>query len=296
MSSKIRVQLTTLHMNTSNKTHKVAKPGDVALLISAQNKRFLVSLALDSKLETHRGILFHNDLIGTPWGSRVLSHLGSPFLLLQPSLADILIETRRNTQIMYPKDIGFILVTMGIGPGVYVLEAGTGSGSLTTALAYMVGTDGKVISYETRPEMQRLAQKNLERVGLSERVVFKMRDILEGFDEIDLDSLFLDVPNPYDYLSQARAALKPGGHFGSILPTTNQVSLLLVALKREGFGFIDVCEVLLRYYKPVPDRLRPTDRMVAHTGYLIFARSVADNGIEEERPHSPIDSLSDVSD
>ena len=267
-------------MNTPIESRKFAQSNDVALLISAQNKRFLINLANDSKLETHRGVLYHNDLIGLPWGSRVLSHLGSPFLLLQPSLADILIETRRNTQIMYPKDIGFVLVTMGIGPGVHVLEAGTGSGSLTTALAFMAGESGLVVSYETRPEMQKLAQKNLERVGLANRVTFKMRDIVDGFDETDMDALFLDVPNPHDYLPQARRALKPGGYFGSILPTTNQVSLLLVALKREGFGFIDVCEVILRYYKPVPDRLRPTDRMVAHTGYLIFARTIAEQVID----------------
>ena len=280
-------------METPIESRKFTQSNDIALLISAQNKRFLINLANDSKLETHRGVLYHNDLIGLPWGSRVLSHLGSPFLLLQPSLADILIETRRNTQIMYPKDIGFVLVTMGIGPGVHVLEAGTGSGSLTTALAFMAGESGLVVSYETRPEMQRLAQKNLERVGLANRVTFKMRDIVDGFDETDMDALFLDVPNPHDYLPQARRALKPGGYFGSILPTTNQVSLLLVALKREGFGFIDVCEVILRYYKPVPDRLRPTDRMVAHTGFLIFARTIAEQAIDASTSQTERDDLSD---
>ncbi len=276
-------------MTTPSESHKFTQPGDIALLISAQNKRFLVNLLPDSKLETHRGILHHNDLINLPWGSRVLSHLGSPFLLLQPSLADILIETRRNTQIMYPKDIGFILITMGIGPGKHVLEAGTGSGSLTTALAFATGQEGKVVSYDTKPEIQRLAQRNLERAGLSGRVSFKTRDIIDGFDEIDMDALFLDVPNPYDYLAQARAALKPGGFLGSILPTTNQVSLLLIALKREGYGFIDVCEVILRYYKPVPERLRPTDRMIAHTGYLIFARSTSEDIISSESTPSPED-------
>jgi len=277
-------------MNNNPQTQQVVMPGDIALLISAQNKRFLVNLTHGGKLETHRGILQHDDLIGIPWGSRVLSHLGSPFLLLQPSLADILLETRRNTQIMYPKDIGFILITMGIGPGSRVLEAGTGSGSLTTALAFAVGSTGAITSYDSRSEMQRLAQKNLERVGLSDRVTFKHRDILQGFDETDMDALFLDLPTPHDYLTQARAALKPGGYFGSILPTTNQVTMLLVALKRERFGFIDVCEIILRYYKPVPERLRPTDRMVAHTGYLIFARSIADDLLAPESSPSPVES------
>ena len=257
-----------------NAKNAFAQAGDIAELISAQNKRFIFRLVQDGKFETHRGYLSHNELIGKQWGTRVFTHMGSPFVLLQPSLADLLVETRRNTQIMYPKDIGFILIFMDIGPGKHVLEAGTGSGSFTTALAYAVGPQGKVTSYEARQEFQQLARRNLDRLGLAERVEFKLRDVAEGFDETNVDAVFLDLPNPQDYIFQAKQALKPGGHLGSILPTTNQVSTLLIALRRGNFAFIDVCEVLLRYYKPVPERLRPTDRMVAHTGYLVFARSV----------------------
>jgi tRNA (adenine57-N1/adenine58-N1)-methyltransferase len=259
-------------MNNNPQTH--AQPGDVAQLVSAQNKRFTIMLVPHGQLHTHRGILNHNDLIGLPWGSEIKSHLGSSFILIQPTLSDILLDIKRNTQIMYPKEIGFVLVNMGIGPGKHVLEAGTGSGSLTTALAYMVGAEGHVTSYETRPEMQRLAIKNLERLGLRDRVTFKLSDIKDGFDEVGVDALYLDVPNPHDYIAQVKVALKPGGPFGAILPTTNQVSTLLVALKREYFAFIEVCEIFLRFYKAVPNRLRPTDRMVAHTGFLIFARSI----------------------
>jgi tRNA (adenine57-N1/adenine58-N1)-methyltransferase len=270
-----------------------ARIGDIAQLISAQNKRFIFRLELDAKFETHRGYLSHNDLIGKPWGSRVLTHLGSPFVLLQPSLADILVETRRNTQIMYPKDIGFILVSMDIGPGKHILEAGTGSGSFTTALAFTVGPQGRVISYEARPEFQYLARKNLDRLGLADRVDFKLRDIAVGFDEKNIDAIFLDLPNPQDYIHQAKEALKPGGYLGSILPTTNQVSTLLIALRRANFAFIEVCEILLRYYKAVADRLRPTDRMVAHTGYLIFARSVVPEaaGFDQSEHRKGIENL-----
>jgi tRNA (adenine57-N1/adenine58-N1)-methyltransferase len=200
--------------------------------------------------------------------------MGAEYCLLQPGLSEILRETTRNTQIMYPKDIGFVLLMMGIGPGSTVLEAGTGSGALTTALAWAVGLKGRIISYDIRPEMQKLARKNLEKVGFLERVTLKLADIAEGFEEKGVDALFLDVSNPYDYIGQARAALKDGGFFGSILPTTNQVSKLLQALYQHNFAFPDVCEVLLRYYKPVPERLRPTDRMVAHTGFLVFARKM----------------------
>jgi tRNA (adenine57-N1/adenine58-N1)-methyltransferase len=256
------------------KINTLAQAGDIAQLISAQNKRFIFRIVPDGKFETHRGIISHNDLIGKAWGTRVLSHMGSPFVLIQPSLADILVETRRNTQIMYPKDIGFILITMDIVPGKHILEAGTGSGSFTTALAYAVGYQGRVTTYESRPEFQNLARKNLERLGLADRVDFKLRDIAEGFDEKNVDAVFLDLPNPQDYLLQAKEALKPGGYLGSIVPTTNQVSTLLVSLRRSNYAFTEVCEILTRYYKAIADRLRPTDRMIAHTGYLVFARSV----------------------
>jgi tRNA (adenine57-N1/adenine58-N1)-methyltransferase catalytic subunit len=155
-----------------------------------------------------------------------------------------------------------------------VVEAGTGSGSMTIALAYAVGAEGRVVSYEQREEMQNLARKNIHRTGLASRVDFKLRDIQAGLDETDADAFFLDVPNPYDYIPQVRAALKPGGYFGSIIPTANQAEILLRALRRQKFAFVEMCEILLRYYKPEPDRLRPTDRMVAHTGFLVFGRRI----------------------
>ncbi len=251
-----------------------AQEGDLAELAGLKHKYFIIELKAGGELQTHRGVLKHDDLIGLPWGSQVFSHLGSPFFLLQPSLADLLRDTPRNTQILYPKDISTILVTMGIGPGQHVVEAGTGSGAFTRALAFAVGAGGQVTSYEARPEMQHLAEKNLKKLGLEGRVTLKLQNIEQGFDETGVDALFLDLPNPFDYMSQVRACLKPGGFFGSILPTTNQVQRLIGALRQHDFAFIEVCEVMLRYYRPEPDRLRPTDRMVAHTGFLIFARPV----------------------
>jgi tRNA (adenine57-N1/adenine58-N1)-methyltransferase len=257
-----------------NVTSSNARAGDIAQLVGLRHKHFIITLQEGGKLETHRGILKHDDLIGKPWGTQVFSHIGSPFFLLQPSLADLLSDLPRNTQILYPKEIGFILITMGIGPGKKVIEAGTGSGSMTIALAHNVGAEGHVISYEIRADTQNLAKKNLDRVGFASRVDFKLRDIAEGFDETDADAFFLDVPNPYDYVSQVRTALKPGGFFCSLIPTVNQVEQLLIALRRERFAFIEVCEILVRYYKPEPTRLRPTDRMVAHTGFLVFGRRI----------------------
>lgn len=256
----------------TDRTH--AQEGDLALLAGPRQKHFIIRLTPGEALETHRGILKHDDLIGLPWGSMVYSHLGRTFVLLIPSLTDLLQNTKRNTQIMYAKDIGFIIMMMNIGPGQHILEAGTGSGALTTALASMVGPYGHVTTYEARPEMQKLAQKNIRRLGLDDRVTFKLRNITEGFDEQGVNAIFLDLPNPYDFIDQVRSALKPGGFFGTILPTTNQVTRLLSALHRGNFVFIEVCEIMLRYYQAIPEKLRPTDRMVAHTGYLIFGRPI----------------------
>jgi tRNA (adenine57-N1/adenine58-N1)-methyltransferase len=254
-----------------------ARDGDLAQLVGLRHKNFILPLKAGAKFETHRGILMHDDLIGKPWGTQVFSHIGSPFFLLQPSLGALLIDLPRTTQILYPKDIGFIFVMMGIGPGQKVMEAGTGSGSMTTAVAYAVGQEGHVISYEVKPDVQNLARKNLTRFGLESRVDFKLRDIGEGFDETDADSFFLDVPNPYDYTAQVRNALKPGGFLCCLLPTMNQVEKTLIALRQTYFAFVEVCEILLRFYQAEASRLRPTDRMVAHTGYLIFARKIESN-------------------
>jgi tRNA (adenine57-N1/adenine58-N1)-methyltransferase len=257
-----------------NLTSTQAQAGDIVQLVGLRHKNFIFTLTPGGEMHTHRGIVRHDDLLSLPWGTQIFSHLGSPFFLLQPMLGDILTNLPRNTQILYPKEIGFIMVTMGIGPGQRVIEAGTGSGSMTVALAHSVGPQGKVISYERRPEFQKLAIKNLTRLGLETRVDFKLKDIAEGLDETDADAFFLDVANPYDYMEQVRAALNPGGFFSALVPTFNQAEKLLHALQRNKFAFLEMCEVLLRYYKAEPSRLRPTDRMVAHTGFLMFGRRI----------------------
>lgn len=253
---------------------KVAQEGDLVLLMGQRQNYHLIPLIKDGELQTHRGILYHNDLIGKSWGSKVLSHKGNPFFMFQPGLEEIIRTTKRNTQIMYAKDIGYILLKMNIMNGSTVIEAGTGSGSLTQVIAAMIGDSGHLYSYEAREEMQNLAKKNLKRIGMEHRVTFINKNIESGFDQENIQSLFLDLPNPFDYLEQVKQALMPGGFFGTLLPTMNQITKLLVEMRRMQFVNIEVSELLLRYYQAEADRLRPTDRMVAHTGYLIFGRSL----------------------
>jgi len=254
----------------------LAQEGDLVLLISQDRKQFIVRLQAGGQLQTHRGCVNHDDLLNQPLGREIHTHLNYPFVILEPSTCDLISELKRTTQIMYPKDIGYVLIKLNITPGSRVIEAGTGSGGLTLAVARALGPAGRLYSYEVRPDVLRLAQKNLAGMGLADRVELKLRDVVDGFDETDADALFLDMRDPGSCLPQALAALKDGGFFGAILPTTNQVSDLLEAMEAQhSLGQIEVEEILVRPYKAVPARLRPMDRMIAHTGYLIFARKVS---------------------
>lgn len=259
----------------------VIQAGDLVEIVGRGHIHQIIQVDPEATIHTHKGLLKGADFIGKPYGSLVQSHNGNEFYALQPSLADLVKFLPRKTQILYPKDIGFILFNMGIAPGQRVLEAGTGSGSVTIALANAVGPSGRVYSYEAREEFQQLAIKNVSRIGYASRVDFKVRNIEDGFDETGVDALFLDVPNSYDYLPQVKSALKSGGFFASLLPTTQQVTLLIEALKRNRFGFLEVCEIMLRYYRADENKFRPSDRMVGHTGYLIFGRSLVDEASEE---------------
>ena len=255
---------------------KTVSFGDTVLFVTKDRKTFIRVLQPGGEFQSHHGVIAYDDLIGLPYGSRLKTHLGQAVWLLQPNMDDVIRHLRRESQIIFPKDLGYILLKLGIQPGVQVIEAGTGSGALTVTLAAMVGDEGHVYSYERRADMQRLARRNISRAGLESRVTFIQRDITEGFEQQGVHALFLDVPNPWDYLSQAWEALQGGGFLGCIVPTINQVLRLNEAL-HEGtrWFYIQVEELLLRWYKTIPARVRPDDQMVGHTGYLIFARALA---------------------
>lgn len=255
----------------------LAREGDLALFINLRDeKRYLVRLQAGGALHSHRGIIAHDACIGQAWGRIVRTQLDAPFLVLEPSTADLVKHLKRTTQILFPKDIGYILLKLSVRPGRLIVEAGTGSGGMTLALALATAPLGKVVTYELRPEMQALAMKNLDRHGVPPGMVdFKLRDIAAGFDETEADAFFLDVAQPWDYVAQVAACLRGGGFLATLVPTMNQVIPTIAALEAAPFGLIEMEELLLRHYKAVSTRVRPADRMVAHTAYLIFARRLA---------------------
>jgi tRNA (adenine57-N1/adenine58-N1)-methyltransferase len=252
----------------------VAQEGDMVLLVGEDQKRVLIRLQRGGQWHSHRGIIGHDAILDQPLGRVVVTQLGHAFLVLEPSTQDLIRLIKRTTQIIFPKDAAYIVQRLNLYPGRRVIEAGTGSGGLTLALARAVMPMGRVYSYEERAAMSRLAASNLERLGLLDYVDLRVQDVAEGFGEQEVDACFLDLREPWHHLEAVGAALKSGGFFGSLLPTANQVSQLLAALESHGFADLAVEELLLRPYKPVAARLRPADRMVAHTGFLVFARKV----------------------
>jgi tRNA (adenine57-N1/adenine58-N1)-methyltransferase len=221
---------------------------------------------------THKGFVKFDDIIGKEWGCSLTSSLGFKFTVLKPLLQDYIMKSARETQINYPKDIGLIVMFSGIGPGSIVVEAGTGTGAMTTALTHYVKPNGKVYSYEIREEFQRTAEKNLKRAGLINSVELKNKDITAGIDEDNVDSIILDLAIPWVVIPIAYTALKPSGTVVSFSPTIDQVVKAVEALQENGFVDIQTVECLMRGMQVERGKTRPHTLMTAHTGYITFAR------------------------
>ncbi len=254
--------------------------GDLVILASPRGKRHIYRIEQGQDLHTQDGVMRACDVVEAEFGTEVRTAKGVPFRLQKPQLHDLVMGIKRQTQIMYPKDMGLICFKLGVGNGRTILEAGSGSGGFTLALSWFSGPEGHVHSFEAREEFHKLARRNLEWAGVGKNVTLHLRDIANGFgvDDPDClngkkgDALFLDVRTPWEYLDAAREALVPGAPIAFLLPTVEQVSQLITALEIGPFEETEVCEVLVRPWKVVPGRLRPADRMSAHTAFLVFTR------------------------
>ncbi len=250
------------------------REGDVVLLVSPDHKRYLIRLAAGEEWHCHKGCIRHDDLIGKPLGRTLYTQYDYAILALEPSTHDLIHELPRTTQIIYSKDAAQIIMRLSLFPGRTVVEAGTGSAGLTFMLARAVMPSGRVYSYETRPESFEMAKSNLTELGLLPYVTLYNEDITGGFHETGVDALFLDVREPWLYLNHAWNALKGSGFFGGLVPTVNQAEQLVAGLQALPFGDILMEEIIVRPWKTVAARLRPEDRMIAHSAFLLFARKI----------------------
>ncbi len=254
---------------------ELVKEGEVVLIYFDESRKFLIKAKTEGRLDTDRGYIFLKDIIDKPLGSFVKTNLGFKAYILKPTLSDFIEKFRRVTQIIYPKDLSFIVFISGITSGSIVVEAGTGSGVLTATLANFVKPEGKVYTYEIRKEFLEVAKRNIELAGLDSYVVFKNKSVEEGIDERNVDAVFFDLPTPWNYVEKAYDALKPSGTLIIFIPTIEQLSKVILKL-REHRGFVNIkaFDTLLRSYKTLPGEIRPNTWTVAHTGYIVFARKI----------------------
>lgn len=253
----------------------VINEGSVVYVIIDLKRRFLIKVKRGEVLGTDKGFIRHDDIIGKKYGDSIKTSLGHKAYLLKPLPQDYLDGFKRVTQVIYPKDASLMVYLSGIGPGSRVIEAGVGTGYLTSYLARIVGDNGVVYGYEIRHEFIKVAKENLAKVGLLNRVIFKNKDIRKEVDEKDVDAVFLDIPDPWNALEKIHESLKPSAPLLAYVPTINQVEKLITHIRNHG-GFIDlnVYELILRTYITVPEALRPHSIIVGHTGYIVFARKI----------------------
>lgn len=248
------------------------KAGDlVNISYPKKGDSYIIKVVSGYSFGTHFAQIKHDDLIGMDFGTTCRTEKGEIYYVLKPTVAQFTRRIKRETQIIFPKDAGFILMNLNIGPGSRVVECGTGSGSLCCTLAHFLGDTGKLYTYDRRDDFSAIAQKNARKWGVEDRIEFNVRDLSEGFKERDVDAVFLDLPTPWDFIDKAHEALAYGSRIGILVPTTNQVSGTLEKLEEFGFADMEVVEIMMRHFKTDYKRLRPTDSMIGHTGYLIFA-------------------------
>ena len=257
--------------------HQVFREGDKVLIQDKKGRHYLITLAPSKKFESHIGAFPHEDLIGQEDGAWVTTNRGHVLLAVKPTMADYTVQMPRIATVIYPKDIGPILVQGDIFPGARVLEAGCGSGSLTMNLLRAVGEHGRVYSYDLREDMLTRAGQNVDAMlGDAPNVVFKQGDVYQGIDEDELDRVVLDLPEPWQVVPHASDKLVRGGRFISFLPTVLQVYDLTKALRvQRTFEMIETFEVLMRPWSVSGRSIRPSHRMVGHTGFITTARKCA---------------------
>jgi len=246
--------------------------GDKALLVDRKARRYVITLAAGGEFHTHAGVVSHDEIIGADEGGTVRSTANATYLAVRPTLSEFILKMPRGAQVIYPKDIGPILLMADVFPGARILEAGVGSGALSTAL---LRAGAVVTGYELRTDFAARARANAGAflgAEAMDRYVIEERDVYEGIGETNLDRVVLDLPEPWRVVKHAEEALSPGGILLAYVPSVTQVSQFRDALDASAFGMAETIEVLHRSWHVEGPAVRPDHRMVAHTGFLTAAR------------------------
>ncbi|MGB9720403.1 MAG: tRNA (adenine-N1)-methyltransferase [bacterium] len=251
------------------------RPGDLVYIYLDEKRQFLIQATPRLKLSTDLGEIKIDDIFNKEFGYTGRTHLGKNFYCLKPTTSDLMLKIKRKTTIVYPKDLGYLLFETSIGPGSEVIEVGTGSGALTLFLSKTVAPDGIVYSYERNAEFLENAKKNLEKFTKNSKIEFFLQDVAtDGFLQKNVDAIFIDVPEPWDIVSRASDALKNGHHLVAWSPNVEQVKRMVEALQEFNFIRIKVCEIIQREILVRERGVRPKERGITHTAYLVSAAKI----------------------
>jgi tRNA (adenine57-N1/adenine58-N1)-methyltransferase len=255
----------------------VLRDRDTIVLIDRKERTYLRMLRRGGRISIRGAPLPCDELIGLPEGSRVETPSGEPLLVLRPTYAQLIPSLPRRAQPIYPKDVGPILLWGDFAPGMHAVEVGTGPGALTLALLRAVGPTGRLASYEAREDFAALARDNVARFhGAAPNWTLHVADALAGLVERDVDRLVIDLAEPWHLLDAAATSLRPGAVLTAFVPTALQIKETVDALRAHGaFGAVETLETLARFWHVRDRSVRPAHRMVAHTGFLLFARRLA---------------------
>ncbi len=260
---------------------------EAVILLDRKDREYLARLDQRRGISIRGGKIAVDEIVGRDEGSVVRSSVNEPFLVFRPSLPQLIPNLPRSAQVIYPKDIGPILLWADLFPGARVVEAGVGAGALSMALLRAIGDSGQLISYEIREDFADFARKNIARYfGDAPNWTVKLADAALELDEAEIDRVILDLPEPWRVVERAWKVLRPGGFLLCYLPTVLQVKSLVDALRDDKrFACIETTETLMRYWHFKGMSARPQHRMVAHTGFLTSARRLAEG--EKDIPRAP---------
>ncbi|MFZ1076226.1 MAG: tRNA (adenine-N1)-methyltransferase [Nitrosotalea sp.] len=255
---------------------KKIKQNSNVLFFYDDSKKWLMKVSRKQQFHTHVGIIDHKKVIGKEYGSAIKTNKGKIIYLLEPTVYDYVMKSQRSTQIVYPKDLGYIAARTGLQSGQTIVEIGTGSGSLTTFLASIVKPRGHVYTYDVDENFMAIAKKNIEKAGISKHVTMEKLDIknIKKVPQTDVDMVVVDLGDPWTVVPQARKMLKGSGYFVAICPTMNQLEKLASALRENDFFDLEFTEQIVRTIEAREGKTRHSFRGIGHTTYVAFARKV----------------------
>ncbi len=249
--------------------------GAYVLFFYQASKNWLTKIEKNKKLHTHIGIIDFDQVLGLEYGSSIVTPKQKRVFLMEPTIFDFVMKSDRKTQIVYPKDLGYIAIRTGLKSGSNVLEIGTGSASLTTFFASLVGTSGHVFTYDVNEEFMEIARKNLKKSDMEKNVSMYNRDIMkEGLELSEIDVAIIDLGDPWNVLHIVHKCLKSSGSVAIICPTMNQLEKTSKHMNEIGFTDIESTEILIRNIEAREGKTRPSMRMIGHTTYLLFGRKI----------------------